>query len=125
MRRGVALWQVFTLCVLLNISSLVACPFLQPENSGDSHACCRKLEPSKNKAAGPKCPISPTIDTCPLNFTESKLGTLKGKVDLLYPPAPAAGPVQPELRFALSAQTPRSNVADTSDTFLKIRVLRI
>ncbi len=119
MRRGLALLQVLTVGILLNISSLVACPMLQPEMLDDSHACCPKPEPVK------KCPISPTMDTCPLNITEAKFGTLKAKADLFHPPMQAGGVLLETPGFEVVSHSQLYSPLEPSRIYLENRVLRI
>ena len=125
MRRGLALLQVLTVGVLLNISALVACPMLQPEISEDSHACCPKPEPAKNRSSDRKCPIAPTMDTCPLDVTEAKFGTLRSKADVIDPPMQVDGVLFETLASEVVSQTWLRSPLEPSRIYLENRVLRI
>ncbi len=115
MRRNVALLQVVMVGILLNISSLVACPMLQPEKT---HSCCSRPEPLK------KCPIAPTMDLCPLNVTEAKFGVVNINVASI-PPLIAADTLFERPNAATDWRSPLLDTFALSRLYLANRVLRI
>ena len=120
MRRGLALLQVLTVGILLNIISLVACPMLQPAIFEDSHACCPRPEP-----ANKKCPISPSMDICPLNVTEAKFGSLKSKADVIHSPMLVGNVLFETPAHAILSDTRLPIPLESSRLYLANRVLRI
>ncbi len=118
--RSIAAWtMVMVMAALVAVTSILACPFLQPEGNSP-HGCC-----SKGHTRGQKCPLSSTEETCPLNLTEAKLGITKDRFDVgaggaVLAPALVIAPIRSEPVRLLPVVD-----LDDSSLYLSNRVLRI
>jgi hypothetical protein len=118
MRSLVACIVAMVLLGLVVATSIIACPYLQPDSKA-SHGCC-----SKSHTRGKKCPLSSTEETCPLYLSEAKLGITKDKFDLGMP-GPLVAPVFVTARVWVGRSATLTAPAAETDLYLANRVLRI
>jgi hypothetical protein len=108
---------VLALLFFISGVALFNCPFL---NQTNSHAPCCPREASSEQS---KCPLSKSLDTCPLYVTEAKIGWTQGAVGVetaaIIAPAHALTPP------GSLSETPSTWVPQLTNLHLRLRVLRI
>lgn len=97
--------------------ALLNCPFLTKSNS---HAPCCPREASNEQS---KCPLSKSLDTCPLYVTEAKIGWTEVNVVVDTPGVifVAHAITSPDWL----TDSPSTWVPQLTDLHLRLRVLRI
>jgi hypothetical protein len=120
MRKTVAWGMALALGGLITVSSLIACPFVQAYWRKAAHSCC-----SERTNAPSSCPLSKSLETCPLYVAETKIGPAKSTVEL-ESVVLAAAPIVLLITDPGSASLVRDHpVPETADLYLRYRVLRI
>jgi hypothetical protein len=83
MRKVLAWGMALALGGSIPVSAVVACPFVQASLWAAAHPCCPK------PYAPASCPLSKSLETCPLYVAESKIGLTQTTVQIEGVLAPA------------------------------------
>jgi hypothetical protein len=117
-RKAAASVVILALGVLISGVLLLNCPFLTPSTEHAS-PCCPRQSPSPSK-----CPLAPTMETCPYFITEAKLGYVEAKV-LTVSPFIVDEAQTPALSPAILNEPVSEWAPAATDLHVRNRVLRI
>lgn len=109
-------------CLILLVSPLLACPFLQAgQTKANQHCCPRPHSPAKSPVKS--CPLASTLDSCPYFLTESKIGIAQAEQSSPFA-LTATTLTVPALASSYLAIS-KDFVANRANAYLRNRVLRI